>query len=104
MSFACPARATPSSPSDAAELKRAAWPQARARDAMLGPIEVHPAESLGHLPVDHVLSKIGHTFVVSDPTLPDCPVVFASDSFLRLVGYSREEVLGHNCRFLQVLP
>eukprot|EP00951_Prasinocladus_malaysianus_P041501 scaffold490640_cov37-Prasinocladus_malaysianus.AAC.1 len=65
------------------------------------PVEVHPAEKLGHLPVDNVLSKLGHTFVVSDPTLPDCPVVFASDSFLRLTGYTREEVLGHNCRFLQ---
>nr|AML76832.1 putative LOV domain-containing protein [Tetraselmis cordiformis] len=69
--------------------------------AFLGPVEVHPADALGSAPVDNVLSKIGHTFVVSDPTLPDCPVIFASDSFLRLVGYSREEVLGHNCRFLQ---
>jgi hypothetical protein len=38
----------------------------------------------------------------SDPTLPDCPIVFASDSFLELTGYAREEVLGRNCRFLQV--
>jgi len=50
---------------------------------------------------NEVLSKIEHTFVVSDPTLPDCPVVFASDSFLRLCGYDRGEILGHNCRFLQ---
>lgn len=35
-------------------------------------------------------------FVVSDPTLPDCPIVFASDGFLELTGYRREEVLGHN--------
>ncbi|KFM28754.1 Phototropin-1B [Auxenochlorella protothecoides] len=40
-------------------------------------------------------------FVISDPTLPDCPIVFASDDFLRLSGYSRGEVLGRNCRFLQ---
>ena len=68
----------------------------------MGVIEDHPTETLAHVPVSNVLSKIGHTFVVSDPTLPDCPVVFASDSFLRLTGYSREEVLGHNCRFMQV--
>jgi len=67
----------------------------------MGVIEEHPTQSLAHVPVSNVLSKIGHTFVVSDPTLPDCPVVFASDSFLRLTGYSREEVLGHNCRFMQ---
>lgn len=35
-------------------------------------------------------------FVVSDPSLPDCPIVFASDGFLELTGYRREEVLGHN--------
>lgn len=35
-------------------------------------------------------------FVIADPTLPDCPIVFASDPFLRLTGYRREEVLGRN--------
>ena len=35
-------------------------------------------------------------FVIADPTLPDCPIVFASDSFLKLSGYRREEVLGRN--------
>jgi PAS domain-containing protein len=34
--------------------------------------------------------------VIADPTLPDCPIVFASDQFLALSGYSREEVLGRN--------
>jgi PAS domain-containing protein len=28
--------------------------------------------------------------------------VFASDAFLDLTGFPREEVLGRNCRFLQV--
>lgn len=27
--------------------------------------------------------------------------MFASDQFLELTGYAREEVLGRNCRFLQ---
>lgn len=35
-------------------------------------------------------------FVIADPTLPDCPIVFASDAFLKLSGYRREEVLGRN--------
>jgi len=48
-----------------------------------------------------ILGSLQHTFVVADPTLPDCPLVFASDSFLRLTGYTREEILGQNCRFLQ---
>ena len=37
----------------------------------------------------------------SDPRLPDNPVVFANDAFCQLTGYSRAEVLGRNCRFLQ---
>nr|6QQH_A Chain A, Phototropin-2 [Arabidopsis thaliana]6QQI_A Chain A, Phototropin-2 [Arabidopsis thaliana]6QQJ_A Chain A, Phototropin-2 [Arabidopsis thaliana]6QQK_A Chain A, Phototropin-2 [Arabidopsis thaliana]6QSA_A Chain A, Phototropin-2 [Arabidopsis thaliana]6S45_A Chain A, Phototropin-2 [Arabidopsis thaliana]6S46_A Chain A, Phototropin-2 [Arabidopsis thaliana]8A2V_A Chain A, Phototropin-2 [Arabidopsis thaliana]8A2W_A Chain A, Phototropin-2 [Arabidopsis thaliana]8A2W_B Chain B, Phototropin-2 len=40
-------------------------------------------------------------FVISDPRLPDNPIIFASDSFLELTEYSREEILGRNCRFLQ---
>lgn len=47
------------------------------------------------------VERIQQNFVISDPTLPDCPIVFASDSFLDLTGYKREEVLGRNCRFLQ---
>ncbi|KAG5176308.1 PAS domain-containing protein, partial [Tribonema minus] len=40
-------------------------------------------------------------FCVTDPTLADCPIVYASDGFIALTGYSRAQVLGRNCRFLQ---
>lgn len=40
-------------------------------------------------------------FVVCDLRQPDCPIVYVSDVFERLTGYSRHEVLGRNCRFLQ---
>ena len=39
--------------------------------------------------------------IITNPRLPDNPVVFANDSFCRLTGYSREEIVGRNCRFLQ---
>lgn len=42
-----------------------------------------------------------HSFVITDPSLQDNPIVFASDDFLTLTGYTREDVLGRNCRFLQ---
>jgi PAS domain S-box-containing protein len=42
-----------------------------------------------------------HSFVITDPSLQDNPIVFASDDFLNVTGYAREEVLGRNCRFLQ---
>jgi PAS domain S-box-containing protein len=39
--------------------------------------------------------------IITDPRLPDNPIVFANDAFLRLSGYERDEVMGRNCRFLQ---
>lgn len=48
-----------------------------------------------------VLANLRHTFVVADATLPDCPLVYASEGFYQMTGYGADEVLGHNCRFLQ---
>jgi PAS domain S-box-containing protein len=39
--------------------------------------------------------------IITNPRLPDNPVVFANESFCRLTGYDREDILGRNCRFLQ---
>ncbi len=39
--------------------------------------------------------------VICDPNLPDCPIIYANPAFYRITGYSEEEVIGHNCRFLQ---
>lgn len=39
--------------------------------------------------------------VVTDPRQPDNPIVLANRSFLDETGYSSEEVIGRNCRFLQ---
>lgn len=38
------------------------------------------------------VERIQQNFTISDPSLPDCPIVFASDSFLELTGYPRHEV------------
>jgi PAS domain S-box-containing protein len=47
------------------------------------------------------LSSFKQTFVVSDATQPDYPIVYASGGFYTMTGYSTKEVIGHNCRFLQ---
>lgn len=39
--------------------------------------------------------------VICDARQSDYPILFANDAFLTLTGYSREEVTGRNCRFLQ---
>jgi PAS domain-containing protein len=41
------------------------------------------------------------SYVISDPALPDNPIIFASKGFLDLSGYTLENTLGRNCRFLQ---
>eukprot|EP00928_Gymnodinium_smaydae_P076453 TRINITY_DN5948_c1_g1_i2.p1 TRINITY_DN5948_c1_g1~~TRINITY_DN5948_c1_g1_i2.p1 ORF type:complete len:1269 (+),score=243.96 TRINITY_DN5948_c1_g1_i2:949-4755(+) len=38
---------------------------------------------------------------VSDPALHDCPLLYISPGFETLTGYSRQAVLGRNCRVLQ---
>ncbi|HEV2816380.1 MAG TPA: HWE histidine kinase domain-containing protein [Allosphingosinicella sp.] len=38
--------------------------------------------------------------VFMDAKEPDNPIIFANDSFLRLTGYERDEVLGHSFNFL----
>lgn len=55
--------------------------------------------------IPFVLSQILDTCVngitLSDPDRPDNPIVYANEAFELITGYDREEILGHNCRFLQ---
>ncbi|WP_115047354.1 hybrid sensor histidine kinase/response regulator [Xanthomonas arboricola] len=61
------------------------------------------------LPVDKRRSDIFFAAVettrmpmtVTDPHLPDNPIVFANRAFLEMTGYSADEIIGNNCRFLQ---
>ncbi|MBX9722358.1 MAG: PAS domain-containing protein [Candidatus Obscuribacterales bacterium] len=38
---------------------------------------------------------------ITDPSLPDNPIVYVNTAFTEMTGYSLEEILGTNCRFLQ---
>lgn len=40
-------------------------------------------------------------FVLSDPSLPDNPIVYCSEGFCKITGYKRHQIIGRNCRFLQ---
>jgi PAS domain S-box-containing protein len=39
--------------------------------------------------------------VVTNPREEDNPIVLANKAFLDLTGYTAEEIIGRNCRFLQ---
>jgi len=48
-----------------------------------------------------ILDSCVNGVTLSDPDLPDNPIVYANAVFERMTGYSRDEILGRNCRFLQ---
>ncbi|WP_245841577.1 histidine kinase famiy protein [Sphingomonas lenta] len=39
--------------------------------------------------------------IVTDPHQADNPIIFCNDAFTFMTGYTEEEIVGHNCRFLQ---
>jgi PAS domain S-box-containing protein len=41
------------------------------------------------------------SIVVSDPSLPDNPIIYTNQAFCDLTEYSLDEIIGKNCRFLQ---
>ena len=50
---------------------------------------------------DNAVAAASNGIVVSDASLPDCPIIYANPAFLAMTGYRESEVLGRNCRFLQ---
>ncbi|QIQ88021.1 PAS domain-containing protein [Erythrobacter sp.] len=50
---------------------------------------------------EQAMAQTRMAICLSDPHLPDQPIVFANRAFRQLTGYSEEEILGRNCRFLQ---
>lgn len=47
-----------------------------------------------------ILDQAKNGVVISDPNLPDNPIIFVNEAFTELFGYTSEEVIGRNCRFL----
>ncbi|PIN15220.1 Non-specific serine/threonine protein kinase [Handroanthus impetiginosus] len=47
------------------------------------------------------LNELPDFFTITDPCICGHPIVFASNGFLKMVGYSKEEVIGKNGRIFQ---
>jgi PAS domain S-box-containing protein len=50
---------------------------------------------------DRALAAAAEGIAIADARLPDNPLIYANAGFERLTGYSADEVIGRNCRFLQ---
>ncbi len=58
----------------------------------------------GHVSEDPFAAAFKATrmpMIVTDPSQPDNPIIFCNEAFRKLTGYSDEEIIGRNCRFLQ---
>ena len=51
--------------------------------------------------LDRAVAASSNGIVITDPRMPDDPIVYVNPAFERISGYPVDEVLGHNCRFLQ---
>ncbi|KAK5213009.1 hypothetical protein LTS03_010025 [Exophiala xenobiotica] len=48
-----------------------------------------------------LVGGLSEVFCLTDPKQQDNPIIYASEEFYRLTGYGSDDVIGHNCRFLQ---
>ncbi|TKX77916.1 PAS domain S-box protein, partial [Halorubrum sp. SD626R] len=52
-------------------------------------------------PKTRALDEAPVGITITDPDLPDNPMVYVNDRFVEMTGYGRDEAVGVNCRFLQ---
>jgi PAS domain S-box-containing protein len=52
------------------------------------------------------IGKVDHgvALTLCDADAPDMPIVYCSEKFEALTGYTSPEIVGRNCRFLQTPP
>lgn len=50
---------------------------------------------------DRALASAAEGITIADALAPDRPLIYVNEGFTRLTGYSVEETVGTNCRFLQ---
>lgn len=50
---------------------------------------------------NRALEAAGNGIIIVDAQRPKLPILYANEAFSKITGYSKSEVLGKNCRFLQ---
>src|SRR4028119_917150 len=51
--------------------------------------------------LDRAVAASANGIVITDPKLPDNPIVYVNPAFERISGYGADDVRRRNCRFLQ---
>jgi PAS domain S-box-containing protein len=51
--------------------------------------------------LDRAVAASSNGIVITDPKVPDNPIVYVNPAFEEISGFTAEEVKGRNCRFLQ---
>ncbi|MDF0555463.1 PAS domain S-box protein [Kamptonema sp. UHCC 0994] len=51
--------------------------------------------------LERAIAASSNGIVITDNTQPDNPIIYCNAAFEKMTGYSRSEVIGQNCRFLQ---
>jgi PAS domain S-box-containing protein len=51
--------------------------------------------------LDRAVAASSNGIIITDPKVPDNPIVYVNPAFEEISGYTAEEVRGRNCRFLQ---
>ena len=51
--------------------------------------------------LSQILDSSVNGITLVDPDQEDMPIVYANRQFESMTGYSRQDILGRNCRFLQ---
>ncbi|MEG4862785.1 MULTISPECIES: EAL domain-containing protein [unclassified Microcoleus] len=51
--------------------------------------------------MERAIESCSNGIAITDATVADNPIIYVNPSFERITGYSRDELMGKNCRFLQ---
>lgn len=47
------------------------------------------------------LNAANSGIIITDNLQPDNPIIYCNNAFEKISGYTKDEIIGHNCRFLQ---
>lgn len=51
--------------------------------------------------MNNLVNGLAEVYCLTDPRIPDNPIIYASPQFFAATGYDNKAVIGKNCRFLQ---